>query len=82
MPGTLVALGRRMAVVLLLVGLPCFAVLALVLSVFDGIPALAISSMILFAIGCLVRAAREWDAPAVHPNAAARHGATSHRRPA
>jgi hypothetical protein len=63
--GTIVALGRRMGVVLLLVSLPAFAVLALVLRLFDGIPAIVLSTMILGAIGSLVQAAREWDAPDV-----------------
>ena len=53
-----------MGVVFLLVALPAVAVLALMFSVFSGIPALVLSTMILFAIGCLVNAAREWDAPA------------------
>lgn len=52
-----------MGVVFLLVALPAVAVLALVLTVFDGIPALAIAAMLLFALGAIVHAAREWDAP-------------------
>jgi hypothetical protein len=51
-----------MGVVLLLVALPAFAVLALVLSVFDGLPAILLATMILGAIGSLLHVAREWDA--------------------
>jgi hypothetical protein len=53
-----------MGVVFLLVALPGVAVIALMLSVFGGIPALALSAMLVFAIGCLVYASREWDDPA------------------
>ena len=52
-----------MGVVLLLVALPAVAVLALVVSVFDGIPAIALATMITGSIGAIVHAARGWDAP-------------------
>jgi hypothetical protein len=51
-----------MGVVLLLVMLPAMAVLGLVLSVFDGVPAVAMSAMVLGALGTLVYQARGWDA--------------------
>lgn len=63
MDGTSVALMRRMGVVLLLVMLPALAVVGLVLSVFDGVPAVVMSAMVLGALGSLVHQAREWDAP-------------------
>lgn len=52
-----------MGVVFLLVALPAVAVLALVVTVFEGLPAIVLSTMILGTIGSIVHAAREWDAP-------------------
>jgi hypothetical protein len=52
-----------MGAVLLLVMLPGVFVLFLVNSVFDGPSAVLASTIILSAMGALLYAAREWDAP-------------------
>jgi hypothetical protein len=53
-----------MGAVLLLVMLPGVFVLFLFNAVFDGAAAVLISTVILGAMGALLYAAREWDAPA------------------